>query len=101
MAFEIMQALGTNGILLFTGVPERQEPIQLDNDRLMRNLVLRNQVAFGTVNAGREAFEAAMRDLGTSCCRWPEAVRPLITGRFPITEYFPMVTRRAGALRMC
>jgi hypothetical protein len=44
-------------------------------------------VVFGTVNAGRETFEAAVRDLITFKQRWPAAVRSLITGRFPIDGY--------------
>jgi hypothetical protein len=36
------------------------------------------------VNAGRAAFEAAIRGLGNFVARWPEAVRSLITGRFPM-----------------
>jgi glucose 1-dehydrogenase len=53
----------------------------------MRNLVLKNQVVFGTVNAGRDAFEAAIRDIGIFSQRWPQAVKSLITGRFRIREY--------------
>jgi hypothetical protein len=47
----------------------------------MRNLVLKNQVVFGTVNAGRETFEAAIRDLGVFMRRWPAAVRSWRTRR--------------------
>ena len=59
VAFEVMKVLGTNGIFVFTGVPGRKAPIEVDTDAIMRNLVLKNQVVFGTVNAGRDAFEAA------------------------------------------
>jgi threonine dehydrogenase-like Zn-dependent dehydrogenase len=63
ICFELMQYLGVNGIFVFTGVPGRKAPIQVDTDLIMRNLVLKNQVVFGTVNAGSEAYEAAIRDL--------------------------------------
>ena len=53
----------------------------------MRNLVLKNQVVFGTVNAGRETFEAAITDLGVFMERWPAATRSLITGRYPMSAY--------------
>ena len=46
-------------------------------------MVLRNQVLLGTVNAGPEAFTAALRDLDMFRRRWPEVVRTLIAGRFP------------------
>src|SRR5262249_53970528 len=87
LAFELMPALGTNGIFVFTGVPGRQAPVAVDTDQIMRDLVLKNQVIFGTVNANRDAFEAAIRDLGVFRQRWPEVLRTLMTGRFPLDVY--------------
>lgn len=87
VAFEAMSVLGTNGIFTFTGVPGRKAPIQVDTDLIMRNLVLKNQVVLGTVNASRETFETAIEDLGTFYKRWPQAVRSLITGRFPLSAH--------------
>src|SRR5947209_17383461 len=81
-----VQLLG-NGVFVFTGVPGRKAPIEVDTDVIMRNLVLKNQVVFGTVNAGVEAFAAAIRDLGVFQSRWPGALRALITGRYPIDAY--------------
>ena len=49
----------------------------------MRNLVLKNQLAYGTVNAGHDAFEAAVLDLTEFHRRWPEQLAGLITGRHP------------------
>ena len=82
-----MRVLGTNGIFAFTGVPGRKAPMPVDTDLLMRNLVLKNQLVLGTVNAGRHTFEAAIADLGAFHRRWPDAVRSLITGRFPVEEH--------------
>jgi threonine dehydrogenase-like Zn-dependent dehydrogenase len=87
VAFDAMGALGTNGIFVFTGVPGRKGPIPVDTDVLMRSLVLRNQVVFGTVNAGRSCFESAVRDLGVFSQRWPEALRSLITSRRAAEDY--------------
>jgi len=87
LSFEMMKYLGTNGIFIFTGVPGRKGPIEVDTDLMMRNLVLKNQVVFGTVNAGRESFESSIRDLATFTKRWPDAVKSLITGRFPMGDY--------------
>jgi glucose 1-dehydrogenase len=86
-AFQALAVLGTNGIFVFTGVPGRREPIQFDADRIMQNLVLKNQVVFGSVNADRHAFEDAIRDLGIFLQRWPEAVRSLITSRHAVEAY--------------
>lgn len=87
VAFEAMQVLGVNGIFVFTGVPGRKAPIRVDTDALMRNLVLCNQVVFGTVNAGADAFAAAVADLGRFQQRWPDAVAALITGHHPIEQF--------------
>ncbi|MGH7300851.1 MAG: glucose 1-dehydrogenase, partial [Candidatus Rokuibacteriota bacterium] len=59
VSFEALKALGVNGVFVFTGVPGRKGPIEVDAGVIMRNLVLDNQLVFGTVNAGPDAFEAA------------------------------------------
>lgn len=86
-SFHLMEVLGTNGIFVFTGVPGRKAPVEIDTDLIMRNLVLKNQVVFGTVNANRAAFEGSISDLTTFTQRWPQAVRSLITGRFPMAAH--------------
>jgi len=99
VAFEMLHTLGTNAIFVFTGVPGRKAPIEIDSDTIMRNLVLKNQVVFGTVNADRDAFEAAIRDLGVFNQRWPKAVASLITGRFPIEQYASLLTGPAAGIK--
>lgn len=99
IAFEVMKFLGTNGIFVFTGVPGRKASVEVDTDLIMRNLVLKNQVVFGTVNAGRETFEASIRDLQLFMNQWPNAVRSLITGRFPMEAHEDLLFGRAGGIK--
>jgi len=99
LAFEVMAQLDRNGIFVFTGVAALRGPQPLDTDTLMRNLVLKNQVALGTVNAGRDAFEAAVRDLSVFLERWPQAIRQVITGRFPIEDYRDLLLGKAGGIK--
>jgi threonine dehydrogenase-like Zn-dependent dehydrogenase len=99
VAFEAMRVLGTNGIFAFTGVPGRRGPVAIDTDLLMRNLVLKNQVVLGTVNAGREIFEAAIADLVVFVERWPDAVRSLITGRFPIDAHRELLLGQPSGIK--
>lgn len=87
VSFEALQELGTNGVFVFTGVPGRKGPIELDASSLMRRLVLENQLVFGTVNAGPDAFESAIADLAHFHGRWPEALGGLITGRYPLSAH--------------
>ena len=95
-AFELLQVLGADGVFCFTGVPRHGDPISVDTDKLMYNLVLKNQVILGTVNAGQEAFEAAIRELGVFYQRWPESLRSLITGRYPLEAFREPIFERAG-----
>ena len=95
----MIEQFGTNGIFMFTGVPGRKGPVEIDTDLMMRNLVLKNQVVFGTVNAGRDAFEASIRDLGSFVATWPEAVRSVITGRFPIEAHRDLLLGKGGGIK--
>jgi threonine dehydrogenase-like Zn-dependent dehydrogenase len=99
LAFDAMQTLGANSVFVFTGVPGRKAPITLDSDRWMRDLVLRNQVVFGTVNAGRDAFEAAIRDLSRFRALWPQAVAALISGRHPVDAHRELLLGRPGGIK--
>jgi hypothetical protein len=57
---------------------------------------LRNQVVLGTVNAGPDAFAAAIADLAVFQRRWPLALAGLITGRCPIENFRDPIFSRAG-----
>jgi glucose 1-dehydrogenase len=80
-AFEVLRVLGPNGLFVFTGVPGRKEPLTLDAGGLMRDLVLKNQLAMGTVNAGPDAFALAIADLARFESRWPGALASILTHR--------------------
>jgi threonine dehydrogenase-like Zn-dependent dehydrogenase len=95
-AFEMLDVLGANGVYVLTGVPRHGQPVSIHAERLARNLVLKNQVILGTVNAGRDAFEAAIRDLGIFYQRWPAAVRALITRRYPLDRFREPILERSG-----
>lgn len=87
VSFEVMEKLGINGIFVFTGIPAPNPARPILADNTMRNLVLKNQVVLGTVNADRSAFQNAIRDLGEFKKRWPDALRAMITERVPIDRF--------------
>jgi threonine dehydrogenase-like Zn-dependent dehydrogenase len=99
VAFEVIRRLGPNGIFIFTGVPGRKGPIEVDTDDIMRDVVLNNQVIVGSVNAPPKAFQSAIAHLGIFLERWPEAVRSLITARFPIDQALQPLSRQAGGIK--
>lgn len=99
LAFEVLRVLGANAVFVFTGIPGRKEPVEVDTDEIMRRAVLGNHVLFGTVGAGRRAFEAAVEDLQHFTEQWPEAVSGLITGRFAPEAHGPLLDGSRGGIK--
>ena len=98
-ALQALQVLGTNGIFVLTGVPGLQAFIEADPAHTMRNMVLKNQILLGTVNAGLEAFAAALRDLEAFRRRWPAVVRTLIAGRYPPEQAPDLILGRPTGIK--
>lgn len=92
VSFDALCMLGVNGVYIFTGVPGRKAAIELEADDIMRNMVLCNQLVFGTVNAGPDAFAAAVEDLIAFHARWPEQLAALVTGRYPAEQAAELLT---------
>jgi glucose 1-dehydrogenase len=99
LAFAALPAIGKNGVFIFTGVPGHKTPVTLDAEPIMRNLVLGNQLLYGTVNAGPPAFEASIRDLGRFDARWPGPVRELITGHFAPEQITDVLSPDHGGIK--
>ncbi len=96
VSFDVLSVLGVNGVFIFTGVPGVLAPIEIDAERIMRNLVLNNQVICGTVNAGRAAFEEGVQDLASFMTRFPSAVCAMITARVALDDARDAVLSRGG-----
>lgn len=87
LEFDLLAALGTNGVYVLTGIPGGQRPIDIAGAELMRQLVLRNQVMAGSVNASRAHFEMAVADLERAQEKWGDAIRQVITHRYPYPRF--------------
>jgi threonine dehydrogenase-like Zn-dependent dehydrogenase len=98
-ALEALKVLGTNGIFVLTGVPGLQAFVEADPARLMREMVLKNQVLLGTVNAGPDAFTAALRDLDLFRRHWPAVVPALIAGRYPPEQAPDLILGRPAGIK--
>ncbi len=99
VAFRALAAIGVNGAFVFTGVPGRKAPIELDAAAIMRDLVLENQLVFGTVNAGPDAFAAAVDDLSRFHARWPGPLAALVTGRHPPDAAPDLLARASSGIK--
>jgi threonine dehydrogenase-like Zn-dependent dehydrogenase len=98
VAFSALHALAANGVCILSGVPASKKTIEINLDGIMRDIVLKNQVVFGTVNASRAAFEASVQKLEQFMTLFPNAVRSLITDRVGLEEA-PRLLKRAGGIK--
>ncbi|NNC87197.1 MAG: glucose 1-dehydrogenase [Akkermansiaceae bacterium] len=99
VAFDVLSVLGLNGVYIFTGIPAPRDPIPIEADQIMRNIVLKNQAIVGTVNADKAAFETAITDLGIFMERWPDALKAIITKRYPIEACRELLLDKATGIK--
>ncbi len=93
LEFDLLDALGWNGVYVLTGIPGGDRPLQLDGADLVRRLVLGNQVMVGSVNASREHFQMAVDDLALAARRWGDHAARLITHRRPAADFRSVLAR--------
>lgn len=85
--FQLPALLAINGIYVLTGVTAEGKPLTVDAGTLMQNLVLKNQVIFGSVNASKAHFEQAVADLESAEKTWPGVISQLITSKTPYAKF--------------
>ena len=79
VAFEGMEALGRNGVLVLTGISGGDRKIEVPGDRILLGFVLGNKVAVGSVNANRAYFERGVQDMALAEARYPGWLERLLT----------------------
>lgn len=87
LEFNLLDALAADGAYVVTGIPGGDRPLTLDGAELMRQLVLDNQVMFGSVNASRDHYQMAVDDLLHASLLWGDHVSKLITLHHPYTDF--------------
>jgi threonine dehydrogenase-like Zn-dependent dehydrogenase len=95
-AFDTMSALGPNGLFVLTGVPAPGAPKPIEVDRIMRDMVLKNQVLLGVVNAGRSAYEDAVGFLERFMALFPDSLRRLVAERVPLDDAIEVLRAAPG-----
>jgi threonine dehydrogenase-like Zn-dependent dehydrogenase len=89
LEFNLLDALGPNGVYVLTGIQGGERPIQIPGAELIRQLVLDNQVMVGSVNAARDHYQMAVDDLAQAHLLWGDHVQKLITHRQPSAAFEP------------
>jgi threonine dehydrogenase-like Zn-dependent dehydrogenase len=78
MMVEAMGALRRNGVACLLGLDAHAHRVELDSTLLGRDFVIENRVLFGSVNAHRTDWTAAVAALEAMRERWPEAMEQLV-----------------------
>jgi threonine dehydrogenase-like Zn-dependent dehydrogenase len=81
LAFEAMEVLAKNGVLVLLSVTEGERTVEVPADKINLGFVLGNKVVVGSVNANREYFELGTRDLSEAELQYPGWLSKLLTHR--------------------
>jgi glucose 1-dehydrogenase len=71
VAFESMEVLGKNGVLVLTGISGGDRMVEVPGDHILLGFVLGNKVAVGSVNANRGHFERGVQDMALAEAHYP------------------------------
>jgi glucose 1-dehydrogenase len=87
LQIQLLDALAINGIYVATGIPGGNRPLTIEASTLLRQLVLKNQVLLGSVNASIDHYEMAVENLQACLQKWPDAIKAVITEKIPYQHY--------------
>jgi threonine dehydrogenase-like Zn-dependent dehydrogenase len=88
--------LRRSGVACLLGIDPRHQTVELDGPVLGVDTILENRVLFGSVNAHRRDWLAAVHDLDRARERWPEALEQFVTLRVPLDRFQEAFEHRAG-----
>jgi threonine dehydrogenase-like Zn-dependent dehydrogenase len=91
LVLDAIDKTGPDGIVCLTGVSSAGRTLTIDPGALNRELVLDNELVFGTVNANRRHYQAAAAGLAKADQSWLER---LISRRVPLDRWPDALQRR-------
>ncbi|MGA9996608.1 MAG: glucose 1-dehydrogenase [Pyrinomonadaceae bacterium] len=104
LAFDCMQALGKNGVLVLSSVTGGDRKVEVPSDKINLGFVLGNKVMVGTVNANREYFEAGVKDMAQTEAEYTGWLKQLLThsvkGLENYKELFDNLTNAKDAIKV-
>jgi hypothetical protein len=93
------QSLGLlrrSGIACLLGIDPHSRRVEIDGRVLGVDAILENRVLFGSVNAHRQDWLAAVKDLDRVRERWPDALERLVSLRVPLARFEQAFEHRGG-----
>ena len=91
-----LRRLDRSGIACILGIDGRDQMVPVDGRTLGVDFVLENRVLFGSVNARRSDWDAAVSSLDAIRRRWPGAIEQLIGLRVPLDRFEDALDFRGG-----
>jgi threonine dehydrogenase-like Zn-dependent dehydrogenase len=79
--------LRRNGVACLLGIDGRPRRVSIDGRVIAQDAVVENRVLFGSVNAHRVDWQAAVADLDRARERWPEALEAFVGLRVPLDRF--------------
>jgi threonine dehydrogenase-like Zn-dependent dehydrogenase len=87
LQFNLIDALGINGVYVITGIPSGERPELVMAAEMIQQMVLKNQVVLGSVNASPEHYSMAVDFLKDAVEKWPEQMKQVITEKVPYKDF--------------
>jgi threonine dehydrogenase-like Zn-dependent dehydrogenase len=88
--------LRRSGVACILGIDPREQAVAIDGRVLGVDLILENRVLFGSVNAQRRDWLAAVADLDRERERWPGALEQFVKLRVPLDRFQEAFDHRGG-----
>lgn len=87
LQIQLIDALGVNGIYVATGIPAGDRPLTIAAGAVLQQLVLKNQLLLGSVNASIHHYKQAVEYLQKANDTWPNEIKRVITEKIPYTQF--------------
>jgi threonine dehydrogenase-like Zn-dependent dehydrogenase len=84
---ETLGLLRRSGLACLLGIDPREQTVGVEGRVLALDVILENRVLFGSVNARREDWLAAVAALDEAQRRWPEALASFVGLRVPLDHF--------------
>lgn len=97
LVYECLEHTGPNAIVALTGISASRAAMQVPMTAVNKDLVLTNEVVFGSVNAGRRHYEQAAQALTRADPAWLDR---LVTRRVPLDRWGDALDKGPGDVKV-
>ena len=87
LMLDTLGLLRRNGVACLLGIDGRPREVHIDGRVLAVDAILQNRAIFGSVNANRVDWSAAVEHLDAARARWPEALEAFVGLRVPLDAF--------------